>query len=75
MIWIGQFTIGALSKAVLVDSVTEMPIALPLFETVAEAEAFVNWAEAEGVKVRDIPFAAHTLDVLHSLWVKQRRVA
>lgn len=75
MIWIGEFAIGSMVRAVLVDSVTEKPLPLPCFESTEQAEGFMSWAEDEGVTVGQIPFATHTLDALHSLWVKQRRVA
>jgi hypothetical protein len=67
----GEYDGGPGERAILVDSVTERPLALPMFECAADAEGFLRWFLAEGHgDPRGATFAV--LDLAHTLWVKSR---
>ena len=56
-------------RAVLVDGSTGRPLALPMFEEEEEAEGFLGYAQADGV--RDVrALGPRELDDLHSRWMR-----
>lgn len=82
MIWILEGDVGRLTRAVLVDSVTETPLPCPAFADSTDAENFLAWYEAGQLerrltaKERDLArlervCAAVLLD-LHTTWTRER---
>ena len=68
-IWIGVADFGGLERAVIADSVTERPLALPMFGSTRQAESFLYFAERRGIRdVRAVD--SELLDQLHSDWLK-----
>jgi hypothetical protein len=67
MIWNCEFTIGLMTRAVLIDSVTERPLPLPCFEDEFAAGGFLAYAAACGISdVRALNGAE--LEALHGRW-------
>jgi hypothetical protein len=59
-----------LDRAVLMDSVTERPLALPSFEGAEDAENFLGFAMTRSrVDIRAL--SADALDGLHDAWIEQ----
>lgn len=67
----GEVDGGPLERAILIDSVTERPLALPAFDCRDDADAFVAWLSAEsGSDPRAL--SAAVLDAWHTRWISQR---
>lgn len=65
-IWILEGDVGHMNRAVLVNSVTEMPLLVPAFE---DEEAAVTFLELAGVRGLDVAtMTAAGLDALHHDW-------
>lgn len=71
-IWILEGDVGGNDpRAVLLDSVTERPLNVPAFGDREEAQAFLDYADSQGVTdVRRLD--DDELDRLHTRWVVQR---
>lgn len=57
-------------RAVICDSVTEVPLPMPLFEDDLEAEDFLFYAESAGFEVRRM--SPDSLTRLRAEWLKSK---
>ena len=59
---------------ILVDTVHERPVAVRLFECVADAEGFLAWSRANGLDVADLVRirATNALEALVENWRRER---
>lgn len=69
----GEWAGGPGERAVLVDSVTEKPLPLPMFECADDARNFLARFESQHGSPLVVPVAM--LDLAHTLWVKTRCMA
>jgi hypothetical protein len=66
-IWNCELTVGRMTRAVLIDSVTERPLNLPAFDDKYAAERFLAYAHERGCRdVRALTGAE--LEALHAGW-------
>jgi hypothetical protein len=66
-IWILEGDVGHMTRAVLVNSVTEIPLLVPAFEDEESAVAFLEFAGVRGLDVSTATTAQ--LDALHTDWL------
>lgn len=70
-IWTGELAVEGATYGLLLDSVTMMPLAMGVFPSPDDADAFLGWAAAQGYPdVRGL--RAATLDVLRAQWETAR---
>lgn len=62
-------SITALAKAALVESTSERPVPLPLFESPEDAADFLDYAEREGFFVSRM--SPESLERLRVLWMQE----
>jgi hypothetical protein len=61
---------GGPERAALVNSVTERPLALPMFEDREDAEAFLRWCSGVGYRGRSLErLNPAELDACHTRWL------
>jgi len=67
-IWVVEVNAFELDRAIIVDSVTERPIPLPMFRNVNEAYGYMDFAAANGFDdVRGL--GPYTLNALYDRWI------
>jgi hypothetical protein len=67
-IWIAEFEVGVLTRALLVDSVHEKALPLECFSCRADAEGFTVWCLSHAVDLSKIMWAEGTLTALKVSW-------